>query len=92
MRQIEGDRYLDKILHMRRENDLRIGEELMKSALRQLSRVTPQNEAEWLSKAQNLSLNALEEAVREALNDKDSVEKGSLGIDDRSGDTMEGRF
>ena len=125
----EGDRELDKILHMRRENDLRIGElltlfkkkkgdgylghrtigtfavehmsfsgrlaselmhnhevlsalpitkkaylrgKLMKSALRHLSRVmTPQNEAEWLSKARNLSLNALEEAVREALNDRD---------------------
>ncbi|MHC9542321.1 MAG: HNH endonuclease [Vulcanimicrobiota bacterium] len=153
----EADRYLDKILHMRRENDLRIGEvltlfkkkkgddylghrsigtfavehmsfsgrlaselmhnhevlstlplskkayprgKLMKSALRHLSRVlTPENEAEWLSKAQNLSLNALEEAVREALNEKGSadkssiekgsVEKGSLGIDDGNGDIPE---
>lgn len=38
------------------------------------------------------SLNALEEAVREALSEKSSVEKGSLGIDDGSGDTIEKRF
>jgi len=42
--------------------------EITKSALRHLSKVlTAQNEAEWLSKARNLSLRALERAVREAL-------------------------
>ena len=50
--------------------------EITKSALRHLSKVlTPQNEAEWLSKTRNLSLRALEMAVREALEEKDSVEE-----------------
>jgi len=127
----EADLELDRLLHIRRENDLRIGEvlnlfkkkkgedylghrsigtfavehlsfsgrlaselmhnsealsalpltkkaylrgELLKSSLRHLSRVlTPENEAEWLSKAQNLSIAALEKAVRQALNEKGSV-------------------
>ena len=51
--------------------------EITKSALRHLSKVlTPQNEAEWLSKTRNLSLRAPEMAVREALEEKDSVEEG----------------
>jgi len=51
--------------------------EITKSALRHLSKVlTAENEAEWLSKAQNLSLRALEMAVREALEEKGSVEEG----------------
>ena len=51
--------------------------EITKSALRHLSKVlTPQNEADWLSKTRNLSLRALEMAVREALEEKGSVEEG----------------
>ncbi|MHC9539747.1 MAG: HNH endonuclease [Vulcanimicrobiota bacterium] len=65
--------------------------EITKSALRHLSKVlTPQNEAEWLSKARNLSLRALEMvvrealemALREALEEKGSVEQGG-GDDDK---------
>ncbi|MGV8120412.1 MAG: HNH endonuclease [Candidatus Xenobiia bacterium LiM19] len=48
--------------------------EITKSALRHLSKVlNPENEAEWLIKAQNLSLRALERAVEEALREKDSA-------------------
>jgi len=130
---LEEDRELDRILHIRRENDLRIGEvlslfkkkkgedylghrsigtfavehmsfsgrlaselmhnsealsnlpvtkkaylqgKIMRSALRHLSRVlTSENEAEWLSRAQNLSLSALEKAVRQAFDEKGSVGK-----------------
>ena len=59
--------------------------EITKSALRHLSKVlTPQNEAEWLSKTQNLSLRALERAVDEALKEKASVaqeaEKDNVNI------------
>ena len=51
--------------------------EISKSALRHLSKVlTAENEAEWLSKARNLSLRALERAVDEALKEKGSVEEG----------------
>ena len=51
--------------------------EIMKSALRYTSRImTPQNEAEWLSLAQTLSLNDLEKEVRvaiqESVSDSDS--------------------
>ena len=50
--------------------------EISKSALRHLSKVlTAENEAEWLSKARNLSLRDLERAVDEALKEKDSVEE-----------------
>ncbi|MHC9538754.1 MAG: HNH endonuclease [Vulcanimicrobiota bacterium] len=50
--------------------------EITKSALRYLSKVlTPQNEAEWLSRTRNLSLRALEMAVREALKEKGLVEE-----------------
>ncbi len=128
---LEAHWNLDRILHIRREYDIRIGEalnlfkkkkgedymghrsigtfavehmsfsgrlasELMhnsetlsnlpltkkaylqgkikKSALRHLSRVlTPENESEWISSAQNLSINALEKAVRQALDEKTSV-------------------
>ena len=131
----EADRKLDKMLQMRRENDLRLGEvltlfkkkkgednlghrsigtfavehldfsgrlaselmhnheifsalqitkeafrqgEIAKSALRHLSKIlTPQNEAEWLSKAQNLSLRALENAVDEALKEKELAAQAS---------------
>ena len=52
--------------------------EIAKSALRHLSRVlTAENEAEWLSKAQNLSLKALENAVDEALKEKGLVTQAS---------------
>ncbi|MHC9544971.1 MAG: HNH endonuclease [Vulcanimicrobiota bacterium] len=51
--------------------------EITKSALRHLSKVlTAQNEVEWLSKARNLSLRALEIVVREVLEEKGSVEEG----------------
>ncbi|MGV8120185.1 MAG: hypothetical protein AB2L14_10540 [Candidatus Xenobiia bacterium LiM19] len=50
--------------------------EITKSALRHLSKVlTPQNEAVWISKTRNLSLRALEMAVKEALEEKGSVEE-----------------
>ncbi|MGV8121579.1 MAG: HNH endonuclease [Candidatus Xenobiia bacterium LiM19] len=63
--------------------------EITKSALRHLSKVlNPENEAEWLIKARNLSLRTLERAVEEALQEKRAVgeavrvalcEKGSAG-------------
>jgi len=59
--------------------------EITKSALRHLSKIlNPENEAEWLIKAQNLSLRALEMAIEEALKEKRVVgealkEKDSAG-------------
>ncbi|MHC9543610.1 MAG: HNH endonuclease [Vulcanimicrobiota bacterium] len=51
--------------------------EIMKSALRYTSRImTPQNEAEWLSLAQTLSLNDLEKEVRLAI--QESVSDSNL--------------
>ncbi|MHC9538981.1 MAG: HNH endonuclease [Vulcanimicrobiota bacterium] len=65
---------------------------ISKSALRHLSKVlTSENEAEWLSKAQNLSLRALERAVDEDLKEKrlaaqeaekDNISPGSSCSDD----------
>ncbi|MGV8122028.1 MAG: HNH endonuclease [Candidatus Xenobiia bacterium LiM19] len=50
--------------------------EITKSALRHLSKVlNPENEAEWLIKARNLSLRTLERAVEEALQEKGAVEE-----------------
>ncbi len=50
--------------------------ELLKSALRHLSRVmTPENESEWLSKSKNLSINALKRAIKQALDEKASTLK-----------------
>ena len=52
--------------------------EIAKSALRHLSRVlTAENEAEWLSKAQNLSLRTLERVVDEALKEKELAAQAS---------------
>ncbi|MGV8124890.1 MAG: HNH endonuclease [Candidatus Xenobiia bacterium LiM19] len=53
--------------------------DITKSALRHLSKVlNPENEAEWHSKARNLSLRALERAVEEAVRVA-LKEKGSAG-------------
>ncbi|MHC9544767.1 MAG: hypothetical protein AB9903_35080 [Vulcanimicrobiota bacterium] len=59
--------------------------EIAKSALRHLSKVlTSENEAEWLLKAQNLSLRALERVVDEALKEKglaaQETEKDNINI------------
>ena len=59
--------------------------EIMKSALRYTSRImTPQNEAEWLSLAQTLSLNDLAREVRLAIQ-----ESASKGGDDGTGESGE---
>ncbi|MGV8120517.1 MAG: HNH endonuclease [Candidatus Xenobiia bacterium LiM19] len=51
--------------------------EIKKSALRHLSRVlTPENEAEWISRTKKLSLKALERMVKKALKEKEMAEKG----------------
>jgi len=52
--------------------------EIMKSALRQTSRVmTAENEADWLSKAQTLPLNELIDEVRRELEEKKSSDDAS---------------
>ncbi|MGV8122482.1 MAG: HNH endonuclease [Candidatus Xenobiia bacterium LiM19] len=59
--------------------------EIMKSALRYTSRImTPQNEAEWLSLAQTLSLNDLEREVKCAIVESASA-ADSTGRDGRTG-------
>ncbi len=53
--------------------------EIMKSALRYVSRVmTPENEADWLSMAQSLSLNDLEREVKCALQEMTSAGKDAV--------------
>ena len=73
--------------------------EIMKSALRYTSRImTPQNEAEWLSLAQTLSLNDLEREVRcaivESASAVDSTERdggtGASGADSEADTGVEG--
>jgi len=65
--------------------------EIKKSALRHLSRVlTPENEAEWISKTKKLSLKALERMVRKALQEKkttgeDGGEHDGSGSGDHKG-------
>ena len=59
--------------------------EIMKTALRYASRImTPQNEAEWLSMAQSLSLNDLEKEVKQALQEMASAEEDA-GTDENNG-------
>ena len=59
--------------------------EIMKSALRYTSRImTPQNEAEWLSLAQTLSLNDLEKEVRLAI--QESASDSGSDSDSTAGD------
>jgi len=55
--------------------------EIKKSALRHLSRVlTPENEAEWISKTKKLSLKALEKMVKKTLQEMETARKsGSEG-------------
>ncbi|MHC9538316.1 MAG: HNH endonuclease [Vulcanimicrobiota bacterium] len=62
--------------------------EILKSALRYTSRImTPQNEAEWISLAQTLSLNDLEREVRLAI--QESVSEGGDSKTCASGEDFE---
>jgi len=63
---------------------------IMKSALRYTSRVmTPDNEAEWLSLAQSLSLNELEREVKYALLESASLESNSADGNDETDENGE---